>query len=355
MRKGSFKTTSFDVAALAGVSQSAVSRAFTPGASIAEETRTKVLEAARKLNYVPNFIASSLTTHRSNIIAVILGNLDNPFYLHVLKRFSKELQKQNRQILTFILGEDLATDDAIMKVLQYQVDAVVLTAAALSTRTISMCHDRGIPVVLFNRYVPNSGAFGVRCDNAAGGSLIAEAFVRAGAKSFLMITGDPNGTTSQDRVRGFVERLLEAGISRSDIIETPGGSSYEGARKAIESLMDDGRKMPDAVFGINDIMAMGALDALKVKYGFRVPDDVMVAGFDDIPEGARLPYDLTTVRQPIRRMVAATIDLLHLDDPTRPIDLATDKPIAGELIWRGTIPGEMPEFAKRGIDSPNAS
>ena len=170
MRRGSVKTTSFDVAALAGVSQSAVSRAFTPGASIAEETRKKVLDAARKLNYLPNFIASSLTTHRSNIVAVILGSLDNPFYLHVFKQFSRELQKQNRQILTFILSEDLTTDDAIMKVLQYQVDAVVLTSAQLSTRTISLCHDRGIPVVLFNRYVPNSGAFGVRCDNAAGGA-----------------------------------------------------------------------------------------------------------------------------------------------------------------------------------------
>ena len=76
----------------------------------------------------------------------------------------------------------------------------------------------------------------------------------------------------------------------------------------------------------------------------------MVAGFDDIPEGARLPYRLTTVRQPIRRMVAATIDLLHFDDPDRAIDLATDNPIAGELIWRDTIPGEIPEGAKPSAD-----
>lgn len=347
MRRGSFRTTSFDVAALAGVSQSAVSRAFTPGSSIAEETRNKVLEAAKKLNYVPNSIASSLTTHRSNIVAVILGNLGNPFYVHVLERFSQELQKKNRQILTFTLGDGLATDHAIMKVLQYQVDAVVVTSAQLSTRTISLCHDRGIPVVLFNRYIPNSGAFGVRCDNAAGGRLLAEAFVRAGAKSFMMITGDPNGTTSQDRVRGFVERLLEAGVRRGDILEYEGESNYEGAQRAVHRLMAEGRKVPDAIFGINDIMAMGAIDALKLTYGLRVPEDVMVAGFDDIPEAARLPYRLTTVRQPIRRMVAATIDLLHLDDPNRPIDLASDTPIVGELIWRDTILGEMPAHAVR--------
>ena len=78
----------------------------------------------------------------------------------------------------------------------------------------SICHERGIPIVLFNRYIPGSDASGVRCDNAAGGRLIAEAFLAAGARSFAMITGDPKGTTSQDRVRGFVERLLEEGVKR---------------------------------------------------------------------------------------------------------------------------------------------
>ena len=87
MQRTSVRTTSFDVAALAGVSQSAVSRAFTPGSSIKETTRQKILEAARKLNYVPNSIASSLTTNRSNMVALILGNLHNPFYVHVLESF----------------------------------------------------------------------------------------------------------------------------------------------------------------------------------------------------------------------------------------------------------------------------
>src|ERR1700729_2037680 len=95
------RATSFDVAALAGVSQSAVSRAFTPGSSIADDTRERVIEAARKLNYVPNSIASSLTTKRTNIVAVILGNMGNPFYVHVLHAFSQRLQQQGRQVLTF--------------------------------------------------------------------------------------------------------------------------------------------------------------------------------------------------------------------------------------------------------------
>src|SRR5579863_6935296 len=258
------RATSFDVAALARVSQSAVSRAFTPGASIAKEKRDRVLEAARKLNYVPNSIASSLSTKRTNIVAVILGNLRNPFYVHVLEAFSQRLKALGRQILVFTVEPGADSDDAILDALRYQIDAIILTAAQISTRMTSICHQRGIPIVLFNRYIPGSDASGVRCDNVGGGRLIAEAFLAAGARSFAMITGDPRGTTSQDRVRGFVERLLEGGIRRAAIEEAPGLSSYDGAAAAVLALFERrDRPRPDALFGINDIMAMGAIDMLR--------------------------------------------------------------------------------------------
>lgn len=339
MTRNTTRTTSFDVAALAGVSQSAVSRAFTPGSSIAEETRQKVLEAAKKLNYVPNSIASSLTTKRTNIVALILGNLGNPFYVHVLHTFSQRLQEQGRQVLIFTVDPGAESDEAILHLLKYQVDGVILTAAQLSTRMTSICHDRGIPIVLFNRYIPGSDASGVRCDNAGGGRLIAEAFLAAGARSFLMITGDPKGTTSQDRARGFVERLLEEGVRRSDIAEIEGSSSYEGAYSAVlRHFGDKNRPRPEAIFGINDIMAMGAMDALRFRLGLKIPEDLMLAGFDDIPEGRRAPYQLTTVRQPINQMVNEALDMLHLDEPSLPIERGLDRPISGRLIWRSTIP-----------------
>ncbi|MEJ5903016.1 MULTISPECIES: LacI family DNA-binding transcriptional regulator [Ochrobactrum] len=338
MQGRSLRTTSFDVAALAGVSQSAVSRAFTPGSSIKESTRQKIIEAARKLNYVPNSIASSLTTNRSNMVALILGNLHNPFYVHVLETFSFELQKMGRQALTFALGDGTSTDDAILKILQYQVEAVILTSAQLSTRMVNLCQDRGIPVALFNRYIPFSGTYGVRCDNVAGGRLIAEAFLAAGASTFLMITGDPTGSTSQDRVRGFAERLLENGIRRENILEYAGGSTYEGGAAAIDRHFASGRDMPDAIFGIADIMAMGAMDTLRLRYGQRIPEDVMVAGFDGIPESGRPPYQLTTVCQPLQRMVFETLQLLQLDNAEKEFDLQKDVAVPGEMLWRATIP-----------------
>jgi DNA-binding LacI/PurR family transcriptional regulator len=355
MSRSSNRSTSFDVAALAGVSQSAVSRAFTHGSSIAEETRQKVLEAAKKLNYVPNSIASSLTTKRTNIVALILGDMGNPFYVHTLHEFSRRLQAQGRQVLTFTVDRGADADEAILHLLAYQVDGVILTAAQLSTRMTSLCHERGIPIVLFNRYIPGSDASGVRCDNAAGGRLIAEAFLAAGARNFAMITGDPKGTTSQDRARGFVERLLEDGIRRADIVSVEGQSSYEGAFNATLGLFADKNRKLDAIYGINDIMAMGAIDALRFRLGIRVPEDIMLAGFDDIPEGRRAPYQLTTVRQPIGEMVDEALAILHLDEPDRPIEPGIDRPIAGKLIWRSTIPVppayRWPEDLSRGSEN----
>ena len=187
------RSTSFDVAALAGVSQASVSRAFNPGSSISRRDTQKVIAAARKLNYVPNSIASSLTTKRTNIVALILGNLGNPFYVHVLHRFSQRLQQQGRQVLTFTVDPGAESDEAILHLLKYQVDGVVLAAAQLSTRMTSICHERGIPIVLFNRYIPGSDASCVRCDNAAGGRLIAEAFLKAGAQELRHDHRRPQG------------------------------------------------------------------------------------------------------------------------------------------------------------------
>lgn len=337
MTRRQTRFTSFDVAALAGVSQSAVSRAFSPGSSIVEAKRQKILEAARKLNYVPNSFASSLATKRSNIVAVVLGNLANPFYVTVLSTLVRRLQAEGRQVLTFTVDNGADADEALMRVLRYQVDGVILTAAQLSTRMTSLCHERGVPIVLFNRYIPGSEAAGVRCDNIGGGRLIGEVFLRAGARSFALVLGDLRGTTSADRARGFSDMLVEAGIARSEIRVIGGQSSYDDAYAAVSRAFRDGGGLPDAIFAVNDIMAMATMDVLRQRLSLRIPEDVMIAGFDDIPAARRWPYRLTTVRQPVEEMVTETLAILHLDDPEIPIETAIDKVVLGRLIWRDTV------------------
>ncbi|MCB8881394.1 LacI family DNA-binding transcriptional regulator [Acidisoma cellulosilytica] len=340
------RVTSFDVAALAGVSQSSVSRAFSKRSNISEDTRQKIFEAARKLNYVPNSIASSLTTRRSNIIALIIGDLKNPFYVRMLHAFSERLQAEGRQILAFTAGPDDDTDAVMMRVLQYQVDGIIVTQARLSMRMTGLSHERGIPIIFFNRYVPGSDASCVRCDNAAGGRVLAECLLRAGAKSFAMIAGEARATTSHDRISGFVERLRESGVRPQDIETAEGFSTYDGGVIAIQKLLKDRKApLPDALFCINDIMAMGAMDVMTHSYGLSVPTDIMVASFDNIPESGRLPYQLTTIEQPLDAMITETLKLLHLDDPGSGIELGLDRPIPGPLIWRATIPGSAPDAA----------
>lgn len=335
------RVTSRDVALLAKVSQSSVSRAFTPGTNLSEDKRRRILEAASRLNYVPNSAARMLITQRSNTIALIVGNTENPFYISVLKEFLAVLRDHGRQVLTFVVEPGSSSDDAIMRVLQHQVDGIILTAAQLSTRSTALCRERGIPLVLFNRYIPQVEMPAVRCDNSGGARRLAEAFLMAGAKSFAILKGDPLGTTSQDRVRGFTKALWQGGIASSAVTEIEGGSVYDGAFAAVRDTYIDGvRPLPDAIFAVNDAMAMGAIDALRFGLGKRVPEDVLVAGFDGVPEAARAPYRLTTMRQPIEGMVSSAIGLL-LDEQETPDDAAenqSDVILDCEVVWGETLP-----------------
>lgn len=343
MKKPRQSVTSRDVASLAGVSQATVSRAFTPGASLAPTTRDRVLKAADQLNYIPNSIASSLITARTNTIAVIIGDTDNPFYVHVLKAFINALQARGQQALTFTITDGATSDDVILKVLRYRVDAIILTAAEISTRMIALCEERGIPAILFNRYIPGHPIPAVRCDNAGGGGTMAKVLHGAGARRFTILKGDPLGTTSRDRVAGFKDAIWALGLQPSSITEVEGNSTYDGAYAAIRALyVENKAPLPDAIFAVNDIMAMAAIDVLHFELGVSIPGDVMVGGFDNIPESARSPYKLTTLLQPIDQMVEEALGLLDTGADSQALGNIPERVVTSELIWRSTIPGDTP-------------
>lgn len=334
MAKGpspSRRVTSSDVARHAGVSQATVSRAFMDSGLVTDETRVKILESARLLNYVPNSFARSLITNQSNIVAILIGDLHNPFYTEALDQFSRRLQELGKHVLVFNGAKPEGVDDAILRMLEYQVDGLIITAAAMSMQMAAVCIERRIPVVLFNRYVPGFLADSVYCDNVAGGRLAADTLYAAGAKHYGVIYGDSGTTTNVDRMRGFTERLREHSIS--DVAHGWGHYTYEGGYDAATKLLQLPQP-PDALFCINDIMALGAIDAARAL-SLRIPEDLMVVGFDDIPEASRQPYRLTTIRQPIDRMIDETMALLRQDwgeGPKQPIS----RILKGKLISRAT-------------------
>jgi DNA-binding LacI/PurR family transcriptional regulator len=324
------RATSIDVARLAGVSQSTVSRTFSPDSSIAQETREKVLAAAEQLGYAPNAIARSLITNRTNIVGIVMANITNPFYPYVLEHFIAQLQQMGRQALLFTPAPGQDVDEVLPLALQYRVDGLIITSAPLSSEMAEACARQGTPVVLFNRYVP--GATAVSCDNVEGGRLVANLLLDAGHKRIAYLAGREDTSTNIDREKGFTDRLRERGFTELTIER--GDYSYESGYERAARLMQR-PDCPDAIFAANDITAMGALAAAQYELRFNVPEEVSIIGFDDIPAAAWPMYSLTTIRQPIRRMIAKTVDLLfeRMENPDAPPVLEL---IPGELVVRSS-------------------
>ncbi len=306
-------TTAQEVARLAKVSQSAVSRAFTPGASVSEGTRNRVMTAAKALGYRPNALARSLITGRSRIIALVMSYLDNQFYPLVIEKLSQSLQKQGYHVLMFISDGD-ETDGVLDEILQYQIDGIVMASAMLSAELARQCADVGVPVVLFNR-VPDLSAFGrhttcsVTSDNYRGGTMAAELLLARGHRRIAFLAGLEKSSTNLERERGFNDTLQAAGASVYR--RAVGHYSFERAQEATRTLFSGRGKAPDAVFVANDHMAIAAMDVLRQELGLRVPQDVSVIGFDDVPQAGWGSYQLTTVVQSVEKMVEATVELLH--------------------------------------------
>ncbi|WP_424952481.1 LacI family DNA-binding transcriptional regulator [Deinococcus sp.] len=324
------RVTSHDVSRAAGVSQSAVSRAFTPGAHISPETRRRVLEAAGRLGYQPNAIARSLVTQRSGIVALIVGDLHNPFYPQALSQFAQALEARGKRAL--LLTHDARRDvqETLDAAHSYQIEAAIVFPTRLNAAPPSLgdVSRGGVPVLLFNRHLPGQRLLSVACDNHAGGRQAAQVLLDAGARRLAFIGGDPETSTHQDRLRGFSERLAEAGL---ELLAAPSlAFQYDWGVEATLELHAAGLR-PDGIFGANDIVAIGVLDALR-QLGRRVPGEVSVIGFDDIQEAARLAYRLTTIRQPLEAMIEDA--LAALDDPQPALGPRLHR---GELIWRGTV------------------
>lgn len=298
--------TSADVARAAKVSQSAVSRTFTRGASVSPDTRRKVLQAADELGYRPNALARSLISGRSGIIGLLVAYLDNQFYPVVIEKLSRALQDRGFRVLLFMT--DQGDQDAVVReILQYQVEGVVMASAHLSSKLAQQCADNGIPVVLFNRYIATSPANSVTSDNLEGGRLVANFLVDGGHQRIAYIAGFEDSSTSRDREAGFYKGLAERGVVCHS--RAVGAYTQEGAARATRELFQ-GDNRPDAVFVANDHMAFAVMDVLRTEMDLAIPDDVSIVGYDDVPQAAWKAYDLTSVEQPSGPMIEATIAIL---------------------------------------------
>jgi len=324
--------TALDVAHRAGVSRSAVSRCFTAGASIAPDTRARILAAADALGYRPNALARSLITRRSGLIAVVLGQLDNPFYADLLARLAAALQTEGYRLLLFFASPQDAPDPLVGQILPYQVDGIVLAATSLTSGLADACAAAGIPVVLVNRTTDRPAVASVTSANREGGRLAARFLLAAGHRRLAYVAGAAGASTNRDRALGFAEVLQETGLVPP--VQAEGHYTHAGAAAAARTLFGS-PEPPDAVFCANDHMAVAVLDTARREFGLRIPNDLSVVGFDDAPHARWGAYALTTVEQPATAMVAVAVSLLVSQIEGRAVAMHQEA-VGGALVVRET-------------------
>ena len=308
LEKTTEKVTSAEVARLAGVSQSAVSRVFTPGASVSAKTMEKVRAAAEELGYRPNVLARSLITGRTRIIGLVVAYLENQFYPMALELLSRALQARGYHILVFMAENSTERVAQVMsELLDYQVDGIITASVAMSNDLTARCDGAGIPVVMFNRGQDDARLSEVTSDNVNGARRAAEFLIKGGHKRIAHVMGWQGSSTGRDRAEGFKQAMQAAGLQPFAMVD--GTYSREKAAAVTRELCQ-GPERPDAIFVGNDHMAFAVMDTLRHELGLRVPQDVSVVGYDDVPMAAWPAYGLTTIRQPVNRMVEATVAAL---------------------------------------------
>ncbi len=303
---GGRRATSYDVARAAGVSQSAVSRCFAPGASIAPKTRELVLKAAAELGYRPNALAQGLILRRTNLVALLITSQTNLYYPEVLAELTHRLTAHDLRVLLFALGAESDVNNALNQVFRHSVDGAIC-AARLSDAQVRMFDQHRVPLVLYNRMAATAPAASVCCDSAAGEQDLVSRLLAAGHRRFGIVAGPEDSSVGEDRHQAALECLARSGITGVPVAR--GDFSYESGARAARQLMQDGSRF-DAIICVNDLMAIGVIDVCREAFGLVTPRDVSVVGFDGSGPASWASYRVTSIRQPVRRMTEAAVTML---------------------------------------------
>lgn len=305
------------VAELAGVSRSAVSRTFTEGASVAPATREKVLAAAKALGYHVNDLARGVLNNQSRLVGIVATKPELGFRAHLTAALAKALIRRGSIPILINTGQTEAELLAAQKMLiGHRAEATIVLSGSPPAAFFEEAQRNGQPLVMIGR--SETDADHVRAGNAEASTQAAEAFSKAGRKYLAVATSSSGTPAIREREVAFVTTAQAAGC-RTTVAEGGQESDYTTGLAAARKLFAV-QDHPDAVFCTNDLIAFGVIDHLRKERGLRVPDDVAVIGFDDVPEAAWLSFRLTTFRQDPIVMADRAVELLQrrIDNPDEP-------------------------------------
>lgn len=302
------KPTSFDVARLAGVSRSAVSRAFTPGARISPETKEKVTRAATELGYRVNSLARGLQQVHSGIVGLVASGLDTPLRSNQVARLSERLIRERFKPMLITAERPDHLDSLIESLLGYSIAGMIFTSDTPPIALIQDCARFGLPVVLINR--PGNSGWGDRvvADNETSGLMAARLLVECGATHLACLMPRTETYSVSGRARAFISHAQAQGLSVEIFLADD--QSHARSRASIAATDRAVLDRIDGLFCATDLMALGALDGLRIDHGIAVPGQIQVLGFDDIEQSGWGAYDLSTISQDIDAQTATVVRLL---------------------------------------------
>lgn len=323
--------TADHVAAAAGVSRWTVARAFKKDASISKKSRERVLAVAEDLGYVPDLLAASLASDRSNLVALMIDDFSNPHKLVVLERLTRILRLAGWGTLLVNMLDSTDASSALLSASQRRVDAAVVVGTRFDEKVLSTAIGarRVKKLIIFARTSLDPNTIDIFCDDASAMREIGDYLHAKGRRKPLYVAGPDEQSTTLNRKAVFQAHWESLTGEYCDSIPA---EQYDSNR-AIEAVVTalEGKsaaELPDTLVCENDILAIGAIDALRYRLGLRVPEDIAVTGFDDIPLTQSPAYNLTTYRQPITEMAQALIRVLEGEE--------TELSIKGTFVPRGS-------------------
>lgn len=326
--------TADEVAAAAGVSRWTVNRAFKKEASVSQKTRAKVLAVAEDLGYVPNLLAASLASDRTNLVALLVDDFNNPHKLVMLERLTRVLRQNGCDSLLVNMLDEHDAGRALISASQRRVDAAVLLGIQFDDEVLmtALGARRVRKLIVFARVSQHPNTISISVDDAAAMAEIASYVLAKGHRRALFLAGPPTTSAHLMRKETFVRLWHDARGAPPEIVSVPAYDPVLAAARLRDTLGGRARTdLPDVIVAENDALAFGAIDALRHELGLRVPEDIAVTGFDDVPQAASRNYNLTTYRQPVTAMAQKLVDVLQ-----SPGGETTHADFLGKIVLRGS-------------------
>lgn len=308
-----------DVAKFAGVSRATVSRVLNNNPKVDDDMRSRVLDAVRALGYQPNRAARRLRAQSSNVIGLVISDIQNPYFLSVIRGVEDAAYAQQMNLILCNSDEDPDKERMYLNVMESERVAglIIVPAHSNNSADLNQLKQAGIPIILLDRVVRNVQVDTVQVDNELGAYEAVKHLTNLGYKRIATITGSRKLTTGRERYQGYLAALEAAGLPLDESLVKTGNFKTETGYALALELMEN--NPPDAIFVANNLMSLGALRALRER-GIRVPDDVALVGFDDLPWSGELYSPLTAVSQPTYELGQEAMSMLlrRLNDPTAP-------------------------------------